>query len=270
MPPAKQTFYKMRCGWATDPKVAALARFGAVDACLARDLFGQLIDYARRELTDGLVPADEIGRLAYPLPAPDAMRVAEQLADPGPWGPLCSWDTPGNGESNTPGNALRILAYAKWNDTRADVDARAAWGEEGARKRWGRDQGRDSPGNAKGNAPPMHRGRGHVDADIEKEKDTPLPPAAGQWSPHDSLDPPPAPKRGGGSRSRPADRRVEEIRAAARRPGGPATDEQRAAHAAEARRMLGIPVALAEPEIPGQLPLIPAAAPAEADDEYPF
>ena len=53
MPHAEETFYKMKCGWAGDPKVAALARFGAVDACLGRDLFAQLIDYARRELTDG-------------------------------------------------------------------------------------------------------------------------------------------------------------------------------------------------------------------------
>jgi hypothetical protein len=232
MPHAEQTFYKMRCGWATDPKVAALARFGAVDACLARDLFGQMIDYARRELTDGLVPADEIGRLAYPLPAPDAMRVAEQLTDPGPWGPLCSWHTAGNARGNTPGSALRILAYAKWNDTRAEVEARKEQGTKAARTRWDRaDQGGNTGGNAGGIAPAIQR--------ESKRKNPPSPPgdeqSGEQWSPSDSLNPPPA-RRGGGPRSRPVARPAAEIRAAARRPGGPASDP--AAHAAEARRLL--------------------------------
>jgi hypothetical protein len=278
MPRAEDTFYKMKCGWSADPKVAALARFGAVDACLARDLFGQLIDYARRELTDGLVPADEIGRLAYPLPAPDAMRVADQLADPGPWGPLCSWHTEGNADSNTPGTALRILAYARWNDTRAEVEQRREYGKKGARIRWDRaDQAGDTPRNAGGNA----GGNGEPVQSKSKRKNPPYPPGGDQsgqhpagdgpaWTPHDAADTPPAPKRGG-ARPRPSDRAVAEIRAAAQRPGGPAADV--AAHAEEARRLLaarGIgPDQAPEPEIPGQIPLIPAPAP-EAPDEYPF
>lgn len=261
MPHAEQTFYKMKCGWAEDPKVAALARFGPVDACLARDLFGQLIDYSRRELTDGLVPADAIGLVSYPLPAPDAMRLAMQLADPGPFGALCAWDATGNGASNAPGNALRILAYPKWNDTRAEVEARREQGTKAARTRWDRaDQGRDTASNAPGNAPAIQR--------ESKSKNPPSPPAAGHWSPSDALSPPPAPTRGGGPRSGPRTTHpnVASAVAASTRPGGPS--DRVAEHAAEARRLLGLGLAAA-PEAPEPLPLDLGPAPADAD-EYPF
>jgi hypothetical protein len=144
MPHTTEIFYKMACRWAEDPKVATLARFGAVDACLGRDLFGQMIDYARRELTDGLVPGEVIAHCAYPLPADDAMRIAMQLADPGAYGPLCDWDAARN--------AFRILAYGKWNDTRAEVDARRDVGRNAALHRWKAPAGTDANGNANSNA----------------------------------------------------------------------------------------------------------------------
>ena len=144
MPHATEIFYKMQCRWAEDPKVATLARFGAVDACLARDLFGQMIDYARRELTDGLVPGEVIAHCAYPLPADDAMRIAMQLADPGAYGPLCDWDADRN--------AFRILAYPRWNDTRAEVEARRSVGRNAALHRWKGPADGDANGNATRNA----------------------------------------------------------------------------------------------------------------------
>jgi len=144
MPHTTEIFYKMACRWAEDPKVATLARFGPVDACLGRDLFGQMIDYARRELTDGLVPGEVIAHCAYPLPADDAMRIAMQLADPGAYGPLCDWDADRN--------AFRILAYPRWNDTRAEVEARRAGGRNAALHRWKAPAGADANGNAQGNA----------------------------------------------------------------------------------------------------------------------
>jgi hypothetical protein len=152
MPHTTEIFYKMACRWAEDPKVATLARFGAVDACLGRDLFGQMIDYARRELTDGLVPGEVISRCAYPLPADDAMRIAMQLADPGAYGPLCEWDATRN--------TFRILAYRKWNDTRAEVEDRRALGRNAALHRWKAPAGADANGNAQGNA--------HVVPDTDK------------------------------------------------------------------------------------------------------
>ena len=141
MPHADEPFYKMKLGWAGDPKVVALGRFSAVDACLGRDLFSQMIDYSRSELTNGLVPAAAIGLLAYPLPADDADRIVRQLADQGPYGPLCQWDAPSN--------AWRILAYARWNDTAEEVQARKASGRNAALHRWkGSDQRRDADGTA--------------------------------------------------------------------------------------------------------------------------
>jgi hypothetical protein len=128
MPHADETFYKMKCGWAQDPKVVALARFGPVNACLCRDLFGQMIDYARRELTDGLVPVAFLPMIAWPLSDKSASRTISQLAEPGPYGPLI--------ERDANRNAYRILAYTKWNDTRDEVLARKEKGIKAARSRW--------------------------------------------------------------------------------------------------------------------------------------
>jgi hypothetical protein len=168
MPHAEETFYKMKCGWSADPKVAALGRFGPVDACLARDVFGQMIDYARRELTDGLVPAEVVPFVAHPLPADDAMRVAMHLADPGPYGPLCGWDARSN--------AFSILAYPKWNDTRAEVQARKEKGSKAARTRWDSADARGNAGGnargiATGNAAGIHRAPAHVDTEQEQEQE---------------------------------------------------------------------------------------------------
>jgi hypothetical protein len=174
MPHTDETFYKMKCGWTDDPKVAALARFGPVDACLGRYVFAQEIDYARRELTNGLVPGEVLPMLAHPLPADDAMRVAMQLADDGPYGPLCGWDATSN--------AFRILAYPKWNDTREEVQARKEKASKAARTRWdGSDASSNAPGNARSNAGSTARSnahplvdapaRGRVDAEQEQEQE---------------------------------------------------------------------------------------------------
>jgi hypothetical protein len=170
MPHADETFYKMKCGWVDDPKVVTLARFGPVDACLARYMFGQMIDYARRELTDGDVPGDVIAQLGYPLDPSDAMRVAMHLADPGAYGPLCSW--------HADRITFRILAYPKWNDTRAEVQARVDQGRRAAHTRWHADGNADS--NAAGNAHGMrrashadgiHRARAQVHTEQEQEQE---------------------------------------------------------------------------------------------------
>jgi len=189
MPHADETFYKMKCGWSEDPKVQALARFGPLDACLGRDLFSQMIDYARRELTDGLVPREAVPLLAYPLPADDAMRIVGYLADDGPFGALCAWHTGsnahsnahGNADSTAPSNALRILAYARWNDTRAEVEARKQQGAKAARTRWeASGLHRDAASNAVGNAGRIHRARAQVHTEQEQEQEKPSAGARGR------------------------------------------------------------------------------------------
>lgn len=244
MPHSDETFYKMKCGWASDPKVATLARFGPVDACLMRDLFGQMIDYSRRELTDGDVPGEIVPQIAHPLPADEAMRLAMRLAEPGAFGPLCSWDAGRN--------AFRILAYAKWNDTREEVQARTEIGRNAARARWGAN--RNASRNANGirnasDADRIDRARAQVHTEQEQEQEKTSrarPRASGEprevepsavWSPSGVLDQQPARGRSIAERS-PSSASVAAAMAHTRRPGGPATDEQRRARAEEARKGL--------------------------------
>lgn len=149
MPHTDETFYKMAVNWTEDPKVAALDRFGAVEAILARDLFSQMIGYSRRNLTDGFVPTNAPGMLMYPLPVDHAERLALHLADRGAYGALC--------EPHAERMGWQVVNYAKWNDTRAEVQARTESGRKAARTRWDsvdadRNAGRNADGNADGYA----------------------------------------------------------------------------------------------------------------------
>ena len=146
MPRADEKWYKMALNWTADPKVASLGRFGAVEAVLARDLFGQMIRYSRANLTDGVGPGEALGSL-MPLPEDHARQLAAYLADPGTFGPLVEVSTDDTGRIVT----WRVLAYAKWNDTRAEVLARIEAGRSAARARWngadgtaGRNAGRNA------------------------------------------------------------------------------------------------------------------------------
>jgi len=130
MPHTDERFYKMALNWTDDPKVADLGRFGLVEAALARDLFNQMIRYSRANLTDGLGPGVLLAPLAM-LPEEQAVQVARHLADPGTWGPLVDLRCDA-GRIIT----WRVLAYAKWNDTKADVEARKAHGRTAAKARW--------------------------------------------------------------------------------------------------------------------------------------
>jgi hypothetical protein len=79
----------MALGYDDDPKVVALVRFGD-DAGLCRDLHLAMIRYANRARTDGKVPAIEIRRLAFPLAAEHAERLARYLGEEELIGPLDS------------------------------------------------------------------------------------------------------------------------------------------------------------------------------------
>jgi hypothetical protein len=296
MPHTDETFYKMAVGWTDDPKVVALGRFGTTAAILARDLFSQMIGYSRRNLTDGLVPAQEVGRLMYPLPVELAEELAGYLADPGPFGALCGAHTNGNAPSNADSNAASnapsivswvVLNYAKWNDTAADVLGRKAQGRQAAKTRWAKgDAASTADGNAgwspssilNGDADGIHRARGRVHTEQEQEKDTPLPPARNDARRTGRA----TTARGGGTRTPPPARAAL---ADAHRPGGPTQEVH--TWAAKARAGITRPddpatgdrqEPLPEPPEPAEQPAeqeppepAPAPEPEEpAEDEIPF
>jgi hypothetical protein len=133
MPRAVERFYKMALNWPDDPKVADLFRFGAVEGVLARDLFNQMIRYSRANLTDGVGPGVILAGLMSPLPEDRTCQLAAYLADPGSWGPLVELSTD---EATGRIVSWRVLAYAKWNDTKAEVEARIEHGRTAAESRW--------------------------------------------------------------------------------------------------------------------------------------
>ena len=125
MPPV-EIYLKLAVGFARDPKVRALARYG-VDGILARDLYVQMCLHCKENLTDGFVPAEEVGALAYPLPIDHANQLANQLASVGLT----------KEQSKNEAQGWQVLAYVKRNGTREDVErlseVRAASGRKGGR-----------------------------------------------------------------------------------------------------------------------------------------
>jgi len=151
MPRAEDRFYKLSLSWTEDPKVAHLARYGAVEGHLAAHLFSEMIRYSRKNLTDGVGPAEVLASLMSGLGDEQARQLAEYLADPGEFGPLCELRRDREGRILT----WKVLAYARWNDTRAEVQARIEAGRAAAKVRWdgaGRNAGRNAHRNAGRNA----------------------------------------------------------------------------------------------------------------------
>ncbi len=109
-----EIYVKLVVTFADDPKVRALARYGA-DGNLARDLYVQMILHCKRLLTDGFVPAEQIGLLVYPLAPDHGNQLAKQLASVGLIKEV----------SNTEANdkqGWEICAYVKRNGTKEDVE----------------------------------------------------------------------------------------------------------------------------------------------------
>lgn len=141
---------RMAIGYDGDPKVAALARFGE-EAGLCRDLHLAMIRYCRREGTDGWVPPEEPGRLAWPLPPDRAKVLVDHLAEveliaaangdrmagamAGAMAPAMA-----GGMAGAMAGGWRVLNYAKWQETTAEIEAyskmQAERGRLGAARRW--------------------------------------------------------------------------------------------------------------------------------------
>jgi hypothetical protein len=109
-----------------EPDVRGLAQYGR-DARALRDLYVQMLSHCKRTLSDGFVPAHQIGILVYPDSPKNGERDVRRLADAG----LCveregGWYVP--------------AFLAMGNKTRAEVEqetrAAADDGSYGGHKRW--------------------------------------------------------------------------------------------------------------------------------------
>lgn len=120
-----EIFVQLVVGFAEDPEVRRLARFGK-DARACRDLYVQMLCYCKRTMSDGHVPAEEIGVLVYP----DASKVGERDADR-----LVSVDLAVRTETG-----YFLPGYLKRNKSRAEIEEeredKAAGGSLGNHKRW--------------------------------------------------------------------------------------------------------------------------------------
>jgi hypothetical protein len=64
--------------YADDDKVRALAAYGR-RARATRDLYVQMLCYCKRKMTDGKIPAEQVGVLVYPDSLKDGLRDAQAL-----------------------------------------------------------------------------------------------------------------------------------------------------------------------------------------------
>ncbi|HEY9374998.1 hypothetical protein [Streptomyces sp.] len=124
MPPA-EIYIELVVNFPEDPKVRSLLRYGA-DARGLRDLYVQMALYAKRNLSDGFVPEEEIGILVYPDTWENGQRDAERLI-------LARL-------IDRVENGYVVLAYGKRNRTKAEVLQRTAeksvGGVLGNHRRW--------------------------------------------------------------------------------------------------------------------------------------
>lgn len=116
--PLGEIYVKLSVTFADDPKVRALARYGA-DGILARDLYVQMILHCKRLLTDGFVPAEQVGLLSYPLPADHANQLAKQLASVGLIREVSNLLS---NEEASDKQGWEVCAYVKRNGTKEDVE----------------------------------------------------------------------------------------------------------------------------------------------------
>jgi hypothetical protein len=125
--PVTELYVKLMTAYPRDPKVRALARYG-IDGILARDLYVQMILYCRENMSDGFVPAEEVGVLAYPVPVDHANQLAKQLASVGLTKEVSKNEAP----------AWQVLGYLKRNPSREEIEAlskvRAEAGRTGGKK----------------------------------------------------------------------------------------------------------------------------------------
>jgi hypothetical protein len=117
--PSGEIHVQLAVNYGEDPKLRALARFGR-DARGCRDLYVQMVCYCKRNLTDGIVPAEELGVLVYPDSPKIGRRDADRLVQVGLVEPH--------------GDDYRIPGFLKRNKSKAEVEAISAAKAESGRR----------------------------------------------------------------------------------------------------------------------------------------
>lgn len=126
---------QLAVNYAEDLKLRALARYGR-EARGCRDLYVQMICYCKRNLTDGFVPAEELGVLVYPDSLKAGRRDADRLVEVG--------------LAEARDGGYFVPGFLKRNKSKAEVDAiSAAKAESGRRGGIRSGQVRRSEANAK-------------------------------------------------------------------------------------------------------------------------
>jgi hypothetical protein len=132
--PAGEIYVPIPVNFADEPAIAALRRYGR-DARSLRDLYVQMHCYCKRTLSDGFVPAEQIGLLVYPDPPKTADRDVKRLMDAG----IIELAVGG----------YFVPAYLERNPTRAKVEKTSADKAKGVQagnhQRWHVDRGESDP-----------------------------------------------------------------------------------------------------------------------------
>jgi hypothetical protein len=147
--PFGEIYVPLYVGFARDPKVRRLLQASRRDGMAAAYLYLMMACYCREELTDGFVPTEQLGALAYPVGIRTARRLVDLLLD----------EKLIQSRVSSGGGGWVVLAYVKRNGTRADAEKRADQSRSAARARWnpsrphsGQHATRSAPGNAGRNA----------------------------------------------------------------------------------------------------------------------
>jgi hypothetical protein len=222
--------------WPRSKKVRAMIVRHGEHGFAAWGLYLAMACYCRENLTDGLVPADEIGALAYPLPADDAARLVALLLDyrllaNGTSDSTSHSTSDDTSHSTSHSTSYVVRAYVKRNGTRVETlelaARKSAGGKSGALSRWSGDPDADRMGTAMASA--MASPVPDIDRDRDKlSRPRGRAPARDDWSPSGVLDRQAA--------RRPVHKPSAQVLADARRPGGPTADAT--ARADDARKAL--------------------------------
>jgi hypothetical protein len=280
-------FIPLDVRWPRSKKVRAMIVAHGLEGLAAWGLYTAMACYCREGLTDGFVPAAEVGALAYPLAPDQADGLLKLLLDyrlvadsPGHSPGHSDGHSPGHSQGHTEGHSQGhgpgyvVRGYLKRNGSRADAEQLAAKlaeaGRSGGLTRWSRSG--DSPGHSPGHS----RGFKPTATQTETESENPAhagahahAPAREGWTPHSALDQDhqAQQRRPRGTRTPPP---AQTALAKAHRPGGPTADV--GAWAAKARAGITKPEDTQpdpDPE-PAQQDPDPATAEEPAEDEIPF